>query len=462
MIKIQNLYKKLITVITLVIILSACLTPLGRVQAATTVSITSPTSNSSVNGTSFTVTGTATAKRKITVTVNGTTVGTTTSDNSGNWSLNVTGQSAGAKTIEATASVSYAYVPNLSASTISVINTVTDEQIGSDISSSVGQNNAVVSPDGTQMVSVSGFGANAIKVWSLSNPEVPVITHNLTATGAHAIAVNYTPDGTYFYVSSEAGDFSSGTVTRYNSADPTISAAVTGYNQNFPAYPAMSSDSTRVYVANVVSSTISVINIATNTQLSTFASSGGGGPLKSDDIHGYSISNGGDSATPYNTQTETSGSAISVGDGPLGSAFNQDQSLLLVANATSDNISIINTNSNTVTDTIGTGAGSSPFFPAFTNDFSKLYVSESGLDQISVRNPTTLATVSTISVGDNPRQFDIGPDQTATTSVNFTLTNSTLAGTGTNVANLILLAGALIFVTSSTFLYLSLKPRSAK
>ncbi len=427
------MFKRLTSFVAAVLLVATMAFMPLAVSAATSVAITSPSNGSTAIGTSFTVTGTATAKRAITVKVNGTAVGTTTSDNSGNWSLNVTGQSAGAKTIEATASVQYAYVPNSGDSTISVINAVTDEKIGADISSSVSQNNVVVSPSGTQMVSVSGFGANAIKVWSLSNPEVPVITHNLTAAGAHAIAVNYTPDGTYFYVSSEAGDFSGGTVTRYSSADPTISAAVTGYNQNFPAYPAMSSDSSRVYVANVGSGTMSVINIATNTQLSTFASSGGGGPLKSDNIHGYSISNGGDSATPYNTQTETSGSAISVGDGPLGSAFNQDQSLLLVANATSDNISIINTNSNTVTSTVNTGAGSTPYFPAFTSDFSKLYVSEAGLDQISVRNPTTLVTTGTIAVGDSPRQFAFGPNQTATTSVSFTLaaaSSEELADTG--------------------------------
>lgn len=454
MIKILKQYKKLILAVIFVTILAISLVPLGSIKAATTISITSPTSSSTVNGTSFTVTGTATAKRAITVKVNSTTVGTTTSDSSGNWSLTVSGQSSGAKTIEATASVQYAYVPNQGASTISVINTVTDEKIGSDISSSVAQNNVVVNPSGTQMVSVSGFGANAIKVWSLADPEVPVITHNLTATGAHAIAVNYTPDGTYFYVSSEAGDFSGGTVTRYNSADPTISAAVTGYNQNFPAYPAINSGSTRAYVANVVSNTISVINIATNTQISTFASTGGGGPLMSDDIHGYSVSNGGDSATPFNVQTETSGTAISVGDGPLGSTYSQDQSLLLVANATSDNISIINTNSNTVTNTVSTGTGSTPYFPAFTNDFSKLYVSEAGLDQISVRNPTTLATTGTIPVGDNPRQFSFSPIQTATTSISFTLSSASLASTGMDITTIVLLAGALIIISFSTFMML--------
>ncbi len=426
-----------------------------QASAATTVAITSPTTGEEITGTSFTVTGTATADRLITVSVDGDEVGTTISDGSGDWSLEVTGQDAGAKTITAVASVSYAYIPNSAAATISVINTVTDEKIGSDISSGVDQTNIVVSPDGSQMVSVSGFGGNAIKVWSLADPEVPVITHNLTATGAHAMAANYTPDGTYFYVSSEAGDFSSGTVTRYNSADPTTSAAVTGYNQNFPAFPAINSDSTRAYVSNVVSNTISVINIATNTQISTFASAGGGGPLMSDDIRGYSTSNSNDTVTPFNTQTETSDPAINVGDGPLGSAFNQDESLLVVSNGLGDSLSIINTDTDTVTDTVSTGAGSTPFGVKFTNDFSKVYVTDTGLDRISIRNPSTFASVGTIAVGDSPKQLAIGPDQTATSSVDFTLaaaantsSDTTLADTGVNAYLYLALATALIIGSS--------------
>lgn len=422
-------------------------------HAATTVTITSPTNGSTATGTSFTVTGTATADRLITVTVNGDEAGTTTSDGSGDWSLEVTGQDPGAKTIEATASVGYAYVANRGAATISVINTVTDEKVGSDISSVVNQQNAVISPDGTQMVTVSGFGVgNAIKVWSLADPEVPVITHSLTTALTHAVAVFYSPDGNYFFVSSEAGNFSSGMVRRYNSSDPTTSADVTGYNQNFPAYLSFSSDSSRLYVCNVISGTMSVINVATNTQLSTFASSGGGGPLMSDDINGYSVRNNNDSVYPYNVQSETTGSPIAVGDGPVGSTFNQDQSRLLVANLLSDNISVINTGTNTVVDTVSTGTGSNPYTMAFTNDYSKVYLTEFGLDQISILDPTTLAETGTIAVGDAPSAVAMGPAQTATTSVSITLGSSStsntaadsLADTGQNTRNIELLAIVLL------------------
>lgn len=78
-------------------------------SAATTIAITSPSSSATVSGGNFTVSGTATANRKITVSINGTEVGTTTSNGSGSWSLDVTGQTAGSKTIEATATGEFMY-----------------------------------------------------------------------------------------------------------------------------------------------------------------------------------------------------------------------------------------------------------------------------------------------------------------------------------------------------------------
>lgn len=445
-------------IIATVLIIPLLLAPLSA-SAATSVAITSPSNGSTATGTSFTVTGTATAKRAITVKVNGTTVGTTTSDNSGNWSLNVTGQTAGAKTIEATAGVSYAYVANTADATISVINTVTNEKIGSNISSGVNQTGVTIKPDGTQMVTTSGFGiGNTIKVWSLANPEVPVVTHTLTASGGTALGGFYTPDGQYFYITSEEGDFSAGHVTRYLSADPTTSAAVTGFDQNFPAYVSFKSDSSRAYVGNVVSSTMSVINVSTNTQISTFAGggSGGGGPLMSDNIHGYSLSGGTDSARPYNVDAGTFGSAISVGSGPRVGILNQAENNYIVSNYSSDTLSVIDTGSNTVASSPSTGAGSHPFGLAFSNDFSQLYVVENALDRVSVRNPSTYAVASNITVGDSPGIITVGPTESAITTVSFTLaaaaSSSDLADTGDN-PNLALLISITLILSSMTGVY---------
>lgn len=424
-------------------------------RAATTVTITSPTSGSSATGSSFTVTGTATADRNILVKVNGVEVGTTISDGSGNWSLAVTGQSAGAKAIEAIASVSYAYVPNAGSTNMSIINAVTDEVINTVSTSSI-QTQANVSPDGTQMITCSGFGVgNQVKVWNLADPETPVITHNLTVPGAHALSCLYSPNGSYFYVTSEAADFSGGTVTRFDTADPNTSAAVTGYNQNMPAAISFKSDSSIAYVGNVISSTMSVIDVATNTQTATFSggSGGGGGPLMSDDIHGYSSGAGANAVIPYNVQTLSFGTPISVGNSPRGPVYNQDQSSLVVANYNDDTLSIIGTGSNTVTDTINLTAGAAPNRLLFSNDYSKAYVAEGGLDRVSILNPSTFTSIGTISVGDNPSFFSFGPTESTTASTSFTLVaassgSEALADTGTNV-NVILAFISVLLVTGA-------------
>lgn len=101
--------------------------------AATTVSISSPTTGSSETGTSFTVSGTATPHRNITVEINGTVEGTTTSDSSGDWSVDVIGQSPGTKSIEVTAGTQHLYTNVLntgdfSASKMSIINTLNGEE----------------------------------------------------------------------------------------------------------------------------------------------------------------------------------------------------------------------------------------------------------------------------------------------------------------------------------------------
>ena len=428
------MYKKLSIVVVIAMVVASLVLNTQLVSASTVVAITSPTSGSSVTGTSFTVTGSATAKRAITVKVNGTTVGSTTSDNSGNWSLNVTGQTAGAKTIEATASVSYAYTFSNTASTMSVINTVTDEKIGSDVSTSVIQSQGVVSPDGTQMVTEAGFGNGAnLKVWSLANPEVPVVTHNITAADANTVAIRYTPDGTYFYATTEAADFSGGHITRYNSADPTISASVTGYNQNFPADLGFKANSSTMYVANVISGTISVIDVASNTQTSTFVSGGGsGGSLSPDDVHMYSVGGGLGGVVPIDVSGPTSGALVATGTNPRANSYNLSGSQFIVNNFSSDNFSVIDTATDTVTNTISTGTGSGPVGLAFLRDYSKLYIANSGLDQVSVRDPSTFAELKTIAVGDTPYGLTTGPIQSATTSVSFTLASATLAETGVN------------------------------
>lgn len=415
---------------------------------ATSISISSPNNNSSISGDTFTVTGTATPKRAVTVSVNGSAVGTTTSDSSGNWALNVSGQSPGEKTVTATASVQYAYVVNSGAASMSVINTVTDEVVNT-VNTTSNQNTIAISPDGNQLVTVSNIGGDgSIRVFSLADPENPVITNNLTAANTYAVNVAYSPNGTYFYVTSVQSGFGSSAVTRYSSSSPGTSSAVSGYNQSFPAGLALNSGGDTLYVSNVLSGTVSVVNTATNTQTSTFSTGGatnaGSIILGANNSNGYIAASNNDVIIPVNVTAGTTSSTIAVGDAPRGLTFNQDQSRVVVANFSGNSLSIINTANNTVVDTVSTGTGTSPQIPAYNSNFSKLYVTYVGSDQVALLNPTTFAVNSTISVGDQPTSIAFGATQSASATTSFTLTSGSLADTGQDMNSFIILSFALV------------------
>lgn len=435
------------------IVLAAQLLLIAPVHAATAVSITSPTSGSTETGTSFTVTGTATADRKITVEVDGDEVGTTTSDGSGDWTLEVTGQDAGSKTITATASVQYAYVGNSNSATISVINTITDEVVNTVSSTTNTAGGIAISPDGTQMVSVSGYGGDGtVRVYSLADPETPTITNNITAANDNAVNVIYSPSGTHFYVSSVQDGFGASAVTRYVSATPGTTAAVTGFNQAFPAGMAFSSDGATLYVSNVISGTLSVINAGTNSQSSSFLTGGatyaGIIVLSDNDNDLYISSANQDAAIPVNIAGASAGTGITIGDEPQSLTFNSDQSRVIVANSAGNTLSSINTATNTVASTVSTGASTSPMFPGFNSDFSKLYVTFRGTDRVGVLDPDTLATTATITVGDQPVALALAPVESASDEVTFSLLEEEAVSTSS--------AEALADTGQNTYLYFAL------
>lgn len=94
-----TLVKRVLLVAVVIIVSMVVISPTAT--AAVNVGITSPT-NGSNQSTSFSVIGTATPNRSITLTVNGNPAGNTTSDGLGNWSINLVNQSIGNLTIEAT------------------------------------------------------------------------------------------------------------------------------------------------------------------------------------------------------------------------------------------------------------------------------------------------------------------------------------------------------------------------
>ena len=114
--------------------------------------------------------------------------------------------------------------------------------------------------------------------------------------------------------------------------------------------------------------------------------------------------------TASNTVTAT----ITVAEGPSGVAVTPDGSKVFVANLNSNNVSVIDTASNTVTATIP--VGTTPVNVAVTPDGSKVYVSNeaSSVSVIDTASNTVTAAsntvTTTIPVGMSPIGVAVTPD----------------------------------------------------
>jgi len=108
-----------------------------------------------------------------------------------------------------------------------------------------------------------------------------------------------------------------------------------------------------------------------------------------------------------NTATNTVVTTIPVNVNPSGVAINPDGSKVYVANATSGNISVISTSTNAVVSTITVN---NPYSLAISPDGNKLYVGSLGASTITVINISTNAIITTISIISNPYGICLSPD----------------------------------------------------
>ena len=113
------------------------------------------------------------------------------------------------------------------------------------------------------------------------------------------------------------------------------------------------------------------------------------------------------------TATNTVTTTVPVGNGPRGVSVSPDGSKVYVANFNSNTVSVINTVTNTVMGTVT--VGTNPISLAVSPDGSKVYVGNLNSDTVSVINTATNTVTTTVSVGAGPYAFGnfIGPAPTA-------------------------------------------------
>jgi len=163
------------------------------------------------------------------------------------------------------------------------------------------------------------------------------------------------------------------------------------------------------YVTNHVSNSVSVIDTASNTVVSTIGV--GQRPLgvaiTPDGSRAYVVNRVSNSVSVIDTTSNTVVASVGVGHEPHSVAITPDGSRAYVGNFSSNSVSVIDTASNTVVSTIGC---SSPAGIAITPDGSRAYVANYNPSDVSVIDTTSNAVVTTFGVGDGPQRIAITPD----------------------------------------------------
>ncbi|PVU69576.1 hypothetical protein DDW06_02965 [Sulfolobales archaeon SCGC AB-777_K20] len=219
-----------------------------------------------------------------------------------------------------------------------------------------------------------------------------VTTYN--ALGPWGIA--YDPSNGYIYVA----DVGSGTVSVINGANNSVIAKIPVGTE--PWGIAYDPSNGYIYVTNYGSDTVSVINGATNTVMATIPVESGPWGIAYDPSNGYIyVANwGSGTVSVINGANNSVIATIPVGSWPEGVAYDPSNGYIYVTNYGSDTVSVINGATNTVMATIPVGI--EPAGVAYDPSNGYIYVTNYGSGTVSVINGATNTVMATIPVGIEP------------------------------------------------------------
>lgn len=291
-----------------------------------------------------------------------------------------------------------------------------------------------------------------------AQPNTVVATINV---GVNPAGLAITPDSRFAYVANNNNYTmpNADTVSVLNLTNNLLETTITSPVFNEPYTVTMNPAGTTAYVTNSNSTTISIINVATNTVTGTIGGFDGpsGMVITPDGATAYVNNYGGPegvgsgNATTVrvvNLETNTIvGSPITVGLAPAALAMSPNGAFVYVINYVDGNpgtgtMSIIQTSNNTVVDTIHGFSG--PFAIAITPDGNHAYVTNFGSNNffpfgttISVVNLQNHTIEATTNLAIQPSGVAITPDGRFAYATNYdtlytdTLFSSLAAGQGT-------------------------------
>lgn len=249
----------------------------------------------------------------------------------------------------------YAYVPNYTGNSVTVINTANNS-----ITTSIPVGTA---PAGVA-VNAAGSRAYVVNRTSRTVSVIDTGSNTVVATipvGTSPLGIAISPSGATAYVAN-AG---SNTVSVINTTTDTVSATIpVGL---LPQGVSVDPQGEFAYVSNLNSDTVSVIDLGTNVVVAT----------------------------------------VAVGDGPQGVDVDSSGTSVYVGNSLAGTVSVIDTASNVVTDTITVGAG--PYSVETSPSGAYVYVGNFNGASLSVIATATKSVTATIPLTGGPRALGFNP-----------------------------------------------------
>jgi gliding motility-associated-like protein len=293
--------------------------------------------------------------------------------------------------------------------------------------------------NGNAINAVNFSGAGCTYNWVNSNPGIGLPASGIgnissfTAVNTGNTPITATITATPMAASGNAyiTNYGSNTVSVINTATNTIVSTIP-VNKN-PGAVIVSHDGSKAYISNFTSGNISVINTTTNTIISTInVYNPYGAAISTDDSRLYVSNLGGSKISIINTATNTIIATIPIVSNAYGLCLTPDGKFLYVTNEGTDNVSVINTSTNTVVKIIPVGIV--PWGMCISPDGSLLYVANSESNNIDVINTSTNAISSTISTGylSEPVSICLSPDGSILYSANGGSNNVSIINTLTN------------------------------
>jgi YVTN family beta-propeller protein len=169
-----------------------------------------------------------------------------------------------------------------------------------------------------------------------------------------------------------------------------------------------------VYVANYVSSSLSVIDSSSNMVIQTITGITSANGVAYDPDHNlvWVTNYDSDQVTPIDADSLAPLAPVAVGDGPWGVAYDQVHEYVYVVNSEEDSVTVLDAATRAVTDTLS-GAFSQPFHAAANPVTGKVYVTNFGDHSVAVLEGASVRNVVNLNVGNPGTQpYGVTVDET--------------------------------------------------